>query len=213
MIGMVESLRGAFMLARFDKRGLGAFDGTVANARASFRVVWPLLGFYFVMSMLLFSLMTASGMETAATEPSQSRLDDNAALKIAALLGLGQVISWLGLIVIMEAILKRGALAHRFNTAVATYNWTLFWRKALEIVPILMVAAGLATSGAGLLQLMILGYSLAYLFFAMKTALDNQGFEASVIVFLEMTLALTVPLLIANADPETFQALMNSAQR
>ena len=47
----------------------------------------------------------------------------------------------------------------------------------------------------------------------MKTALDNHGFEAALIVMLEVILALTVPLLAAQTDPETFQALMNNAQR
>ena len=213
MIGMAESLRGALMLARFDKRGLGAFDGSIASARASFKVIWPLMIYYLIMSMVIFSLMSATGMETAATEGSEGTIDDTAALKAAALLAIGQVISWLGLLVLMEAVLTRAELGHRFHTALAAYNWTMFWRKALELLPLLMVAGGAAAAGVGMLQLLILGYSLIYLFFTMKTALDNHGFEAALIVMLEVILALTVPLLAAQTDPETFQALMNNAQR
>ena len=106
--------------------------------------------------------------------------------------------------------LKRREVIRRFLNIVDALNQQ---GAVLGLLPLLLVAGGAAAAGVGMLQLLILGYSLIYLFFTMKTALDNHGFEAALIVMLEVILALTVPLLAAQTDPETFQALMNNAQR
>ena len=222
MIGMTESLRGALMLARFDKRGLGAFDGSTANARASFRVVWPLLGFYLIMAVILFSLMGGAGTETsvettideAGNAASEGEpLSDMMALQVAGLLFLSQVIAWLGLLVMMHAMLVKGGMGHRVHTAMAAYNWTLFWRKALEVMPLLMIAIGVgAGGGAQFLQFCVMIYSMVFLFFTMKTALEGRGFDAAIIVFLEVMLALTVPLMAFQSDPAAFQAVLQVGQ-
>lgn len=230
MTGIIESLRGALMLAKFDKRGLGAFDGTVASARASFRVIWPLLGFYLVMAAIIFSLMAAnasdgaianavegtvnstideSGVETS----EQAGLDDVTAFKVAALLALSQIIAWLGLIVLIHVVLNKGGVGHRVNTVIAAYNWTLFWRKALETLPLFVAAAGLGAGGAvAFLQLGVMVYSLVYLYFTLKTALEGRGFDASLIMFLEIILALMVPMMAFQSDPAAFQAVLQASQ-
>ena len=230
MIGISESLRGAFMLAKFDKRGLGAFDGTVASARASFRVVWPLIGFYLVMAAIIFALMSANAGdgalenavestvnstidESGVATSEQAGIDDMTALKVAALLVLSQVISWLGLIALMHALLNKAGVGHRVNTVIATYNWTLFWRKALEALPLVVAAAGIgAGGGVAFLQFAIMVYSLVYLYFSMKIALEGRGFDASLIMFLEIILALMVPMMAFQSDPAAFQAVLQASQ-
>lgn len=229
MIGMAESLRGAFMLARFDKRGMGAFDGTAASARASFKVVWPLMFFYIIAAVIILGLMSSgpdgalenavestvnstideSGVETS----EQQGIDDATAFKVAGLLGLSQIIAWLGLIVLMQALLVKGGVGHRVNTAIAAYNWTLFWRKVLEALPLIVAAAGIGAGGlVQFMQFAIMIFSLTYLFFTMKVALEGRGFDASLIMFLEIILALMVPMMAFQSDPAAFQAVLQVGQ-
>jgi len=110
MYSMLDSLRGALMLARFDKRGLGAFDGSLANARYSFRVVYALIALYLLGAAIIGGLLgnpqdvVSGGGQTPAETLDQ--MNQATMAKIATLALIGQVIAWTGLRVCRNIYMK-----------------------------------------------------------------------------------------------------------
>ncbi|MEM6903846.1 MAG: hypothetical protein AAF556_11475 [Pseudomonadota bacterium] len=195
---IADSIQGALMLAKFDRRGLGAFDGSKASARASFKVAWFLLGLYAI-AALLISIAVGNPIETMSETASSDIINSDVEapptdliVRFGAVAVLAQLVAWLTLLSFMYGFLGKGGLQHRYPTAVAAYNWTLLWRRAVEVLPVIFGVLGLGGS-VGLLYLVVSGYSIAYLFFTLKIALEDQGFEAGMLVLAEIGLNMIVP--------------------
>ncbi|MBV6633701.1 MAG: hypothetical protein KI792_11805 [Alphaproteobacteria bacterium] len=194
---IAESIQGALMLARFDRRGLGAFDGSNASARASFNVAWFIIGLYAISAILISATVVdgAQTMSEVASAEIGSEVEappSDLLIRFGAVMVLAQIVGWLTLLSFMYGFLGKGGLQHRYATAVAAYNWTLLWRRAVELLPIMMGVAGLGGS-IGLIYLAVSAYSIYYLYFTLKAALEEHGFEAAMIVLAEIGLNLVMP--------------------
>ena len=208
MNSMIDSLAGAFRLARFDIRGLGAFDGSRLAARASFRVIWPLLGMYLLAGLVVSSATGGPGPELQAGDSQDADL----LFRLAVLGIIGQVIVWAGYLLLVHQFLRTIQLAERFFTMVAVYNWTLFWRHTAELIPLVQIALSGGRGGAAqLLTMVVYAYSLSYLYFSLRSALgQDRGMDAAMLVVAEAVLGFAVASLPMLMLPEAADVLVHS---
>ena len=172
---VVQSVFGAYRLARLDPNGMALFDSSREGALNSFYAAALLLPFHLVFLALQWGGRDVSFFAVIIVE------------------AIFYVISWTAFLVIAIPIVRLMNRSDNYFAFVSAYNWSTVIQMAL-LFPIVLITASGAVSVQSA-ELLILGaYLLLLLYqgYVIRTALKIGGFEAAGMVILDFFLGLTL---------------------
>ena len=172
---VVQSVFGAYRLARLDPNGMALFDQSRDGALNSFYAAALLLPFHLVFLALQWGGRDVSLFTVMIVE------------------GVFYVISWTAFLVIAIPIVRLMNKSDNYFAFVSAYNWSMVIQMALVFPVVLITASGAVSVQTA--ELLILGVYLILLLYegyVIRTSLRIGGFEAAGMVILDFILGLTL---------------------
>ncbi len=173
----VNSLYGAYRLARFDAAGMNFFEVSIGGFWRSFHaaaIIAPLFG------TLLFMRFSAG-------------LVDAGAWRFAAVEAIAYVIAWVAFPLIMVPLSKLIERQERYLGFIVAYNWAAVLQNAIYLPLAIMATGGIVPADtANALGLIVLMMILIYTWFIATAALKISAAGAAGIVALDLVLSIFI---------------------
>lgn len=181
---IVTSVYGAWLLLRFDARGLGFFEDSVpAFWRSFFAAVIVAPGHAILVAVHHGELERSAGP-----------------FDVLVIEALSYVILWTAFPVVLYQLAHALGRAERYVITVVAVNWSGVIQIAISLPAHALVASGVLPSAfAGLLSLAIFAVVTVYEWFIVRTALTVSPLAAAGVVFLDIVLSFMIRLLTDSA--------------
>jgi hypothetical protein len=170
------ALHGAWRLARLDRGGMAFFDRSVAGFWQSYRAA--IIGYPILLIMLALR---------GPADPEGAGVDW---FRIILVETIGYVILWTGFPLLMLPVTRFLDREARWLDYVIAYNWGQVVQQAVMLASALLAAIGLLPGP--LVDGIALALVLLYLGFIARAALDVSRTAATMIVLLDVLLAVVV---------------------
>lgn len=169
---IAAALYGAFVLARFDARGMQHFDVSLSGFWRSFFALVLVLPFG------LYSLMQSY----PETEASRTW--------VILVVAIHQVVDWISFPLVMVPIARRMGLSHTYIPFIIASNWSTVIQSALFFLLSVVVQINvLPLLALQMITLVILVYAFMYQVFVARMALTASALLAVAVTLLDFVLS------------------------
>lgn len=170
---LVRALYGATRLARFDVGGTAYFNNTAVGFWRSFCAALIVGPFYAAFLGVLYA--------AAETPPPLARF--------AAVHLIAYVIAWVIYPVVMGGLTKMLDRENRYVAYIVAYNWTTGLQNMVLLASAFLAVSGVLPGDMGrVLNLVVLGYVLAFAWFIARRVLEISAAAAGGLVILDFFL-------------------------
>jgi len=179
----VNSLYGAYRLARFDAGGLAFFDASIGGFWRSFSA----------------ALIVAPPYALLLTMRFHEGLGEVGALRFACVEAIAYVIAWVAFPLLMVWLTRLFGRQGHYLRYIVAYNWAGVLQYGLYL-PLDMLAVGgvIARGPSDALAVIVFGLILVYTWFIARAALDLNAAAAAGIVTLDLVLSLFISAVTKN---------------
>ena len=174
---VIQSLYGAYRLARIDPSGLDFFETTQAGFWRSFFAAVIVAPFYLILLMIRYSALQ----------------DQVSAVRFYAIETITYVIAWLFFPVVVWTVIQAFDRGQHFIRYIVAYNWAAVLQNALYLPIVILGTAGLLSPmAANVLALFALSLIVVYTWFITRTALDVAMGQAAGIVGMDFFISIVI---------------------
>ncbi|HER27238.1 MAG TPA: hypothetical protein ENI69_09025 [Rhodospirillales bacterium] len=173
---VLNSLYGAYRLARMDPHGLSFFNNTEEGFWNSFKAAAVILPLFLVLTAVRYTVDDI----------------DSSLLRYFFIEMIAYVVGWVAFPVLIPRICAQLQRTHHYMRFIIAYNWSAVLQNALYIPIVLFSITGLLPGGGGFFVLMAMIAIIVYSWFITKTALDIPGPVAAAIVVFDLFISFTI---------------------
>ena len=180
---IARAIQGAWILFRFDPRGIELFEDSPEAFWKSFAA----------------ALIVAPGQAVLVVLHLSERPVTDGLFEVVAVEAFSYVLLWTALPVVLYSICRILEREDRFIIAVIAINWSAVIQIAIALPPRVVVAVGLLPPGLeNLASVIVFVLLIAYVWFVAKSALQISGISAAGIVLTDIALS-TIIRLVTDA--------------
>ncbi len=179
----VNSLYGAYRLARFDAGGMAFFETSVGGFWRSFSAALIIAPPYALLLIMRF----------------QGGTEEAGGFRFAFVEAIAYVIAWVAFPLVMVSLARLFERQGNYLRYIVAYNWAAVLQNGLYLpLALLAVAGAIAPGPSAALAVIVLSLILVYTWFITRTALDLSAAAAAGIVALDLVLSLFIDAVAGN---------------